>query len=170
MNTQPFKLSRALQFIFSLVLLMCVSACKPAAPESYTVGITGYNFTGEGTQEFYVNGQWGSNIPPYGGGGGATCCIILPAKWRPGLVAEINWTTGHWTLPLEKILPMDIHEARKFREVALFQCLFALEAEVFHEVQVLGHRLVRGLEGLDWRRPRRTSQPHRQPAHREGGR
>ncbi|WP_437181022.1 DUF3304 domain-containing protein [Pseudomonas nitroreducens] len=25
------------------------------------------------------------------GGGGYSCCVVLPAKWRPGLVANIEW-------------------------------------------------------------------------------
>ncbi|BAN45895.1 DUF3304 domain-containing protein [Metapseudomonas resinovorans] len=25
------------------------------------------------------------------GGGGRACCIVLPAKWRPGLMANIEW-------------------------------------------------------------------------------
>ena len=111
MNIQNFKLDRNFKFIFSLIFMMCVSACKPAEPDTYAAGITGYNFTAEGVQDFYVNEQWGSNLPPYGGGGKTSCCVVLPKKWRPGLIATIDWTTGHWTLPIEKILPMDIHEA-----------------------------------------------------------
>ena len=109
MNNQTFKLVRYFKVIFSLIFLMCVSACKPDAPESYTVGITGYNFTTEGVQYFYVNEQWGSNISPYGGGGGTTCCIILPAKWRPGLVVKIDWKIGHYNLPWSKLdlIPID---------------------------------------------------------------
>ncbi|BAN45896.1 hypothetical protein PCA10_01640 [Metapseudomonas resinovorans NBRC 106553] len=25
------------------------------------------------------------------GGGGRACCIVMPAKWRPGLMANIEW-------------------------------------------------------------------------------
>ncbi|MET3495612.1 DUF3304 domain-containing protein [Variovorax boronicumulans] len=95
-------LVRWLQLAVALVLLALISACKPAEPAepaSSTAGITGYNFTSEGVQAFYVNGQWGSNLPPYGGGGGTTCCVNLPKHWRPGLVAKIDWTIGHYTLP-----------------------------------------------------------------------
>jgi hypothetical protein len=100
-------LARWLQLAGALVLLALASACKPAEkaePASYASGITGYNFTSEGVQAFYVNGQWGSNLPPYGGGGGTTCCINLPKHWRPGLVVKIDWTMGRWTTP---------HESRK---------------------------------------------------------
>ncbi|MET3495611.1 DUF3304 domain-containing protein [Variovorax boronicumulans] len=98
-------LGRWLQLAMALALLAVTSACKPAEPAesaSYAAGITGYNFTSEGVQEFYVNGQWGSNLPPYGGGGGTTCCVNLPKQWRPGLVAKIDWTMGRWTTPYER--------------------------------------------------------------------
>ena len=110
-------LARWLRHAMALSLLALASACQPAEPEepakpaSYAAGITGYNFTSEGVQEFYVNGQWGSNLPMYGGGGGTTCCVNVPKRWRPGLVAKIDWTTGHWTVPSKEILAMDIQEA-----------------------------------------------------------
>ncbi len=66
-----------------------------------TVGITGYNYTSEGVQDYYVNGQRGSNIPPYGGGGSVSCCVSLPPKWSPDLVVSVHWTMGRWTTPYE---------------------------------------------------------------------
>ena len=107
---------RLLQLVMALALLALASACQPAEPEepskpaSYAAGITGYNFTSEGVQEFYVNGQWGSNLPPYGGGGGTTCCVNVPKHWRPGLVAKIDWTMGRWTTPYESRKHLPIRE------------------------------------------------------------
>jgi len=113
MNNQPFKLVRYFKFIFSLIFMMCVSACKPAEPESYAVGITGYNFTAEGVQDFYVDDQWGSNLPSYGGGGKTSCCVVLPKIWRPSLVVKIDWKIGHYNLPWSKLdlIPFDERSA-----------------------------------------------------------
>jgi len=104
---------RCLQLSMALALLAFASACKPAEPAepaAYAAGITGYNFTSEGVQEFYVNGQWGSNLPPFGGGGGTTCCVNVPKHWRPGLVAKIDWTMGRWTTPYESRKHLPISE------------------------------------------------------------
>ena len=104
-----------LQLAMALSLLALSSACKPAEPAepaSYAAGITGYNFTSEGVQAFYVNGQWGSNLPPFGGGGGTTCCVNVPKHWRPGLVAKIDWTIGHYTLPSSQTAAMTTEQVR----------------------------------------------------------
>lgn len=98
-------LDRCLQLAVALTLLALTSACEPVEPaepaSSYSAGITGYNFTSEGVQEFYINGQGGSNLPPFGGGGKTSCCVNVPKQWRPGLVAKIDWTMGRWTTPYE---------------------------------------------------------------------
>jgi len=110
--------ARWLRHAMALSLLPLASACQPAEPEeqskpaSYAAGIAGYNFTSEGVQEFYVNGQWGSNLPMYGGGGGTTCCVNVPKHWRPGLVAKIDWTMGDWTRPWSEIKLMTPEERR----------------------------------------------------------
>ena len=96
----PIRL-RWWQAMIASILCVLLTGCEPAKPESYGAGITGYNFTSEGVQEFYVNGQYASNLPPYGGGGGVVCCINVPATWRPGLIAKIDWTVGRWTTPYE---------------------------------------------------------------------
>lgn len=47
--------------------------------------------------EFYVNGYDGSNVGREGGGGSQVCCVLLPKKWRPGLVVEVRWAVGDWS-------------------------------------------------------------------------
>jgi len=85
---------------------LSLAACNPTAAKPITVGITGYNFTAEGVQEYYVNGMRGSNLPPYGGGGSTSCCVSLPAKWTPELTVKVSWTMGDYTLPWSKLEPM----------------------------------------------------------------
>ena len=86
------------------VLALGLAGCEPPAPRTpqpMAVGITGYNFTNEGVQEYYVNDSRGSNLPPYGGGGATSCCVRLPGQWTPGLTVKVDWTIGHYTQPWE---------------------------------------------------------------------
>ncbi|MET3493652.1 DUF3304 domain-containing protein [Variovorax boronicumulans] len=100
------KLRRRRRAWFALALAAGLLACSPTTPKPMTAGITGYNFTAEGVQEYYVNGMRGSNLPPYGGGGSTSCCVSLPAKWTPGLTVKVSWTIGDYTLPWSKLEPM----------------------------------------------------------------
>ena len=106
-------LHRWLVALFIVVAGVGLAACDPNAAKPVTVGITGYTFTSEGIQEYYVNGMRGSNLPPYGGGGSTSCCVSLPAKWSPDLTVKVEWITGHWTAPMDQIQAMDISEAIK---------------------------------------------------------
>ncbi|RQO50978.1 hypothetical protein DBV14_17555 [Variovorax sp. KBW07] len=100
-------------FVAAAVLL---TGCKPEAPkkmEPVMVGITGYNFTNEGVQRYFVNNMYGSNLPPYGGGGATSCCVSLPAKWSPDLKVELTWRMGDWTVPYEQIAHLSTDEQLK---------------------------------------------------------
>jgi hypothetical protein len=105
-----------LQAAVACILLAAASGCEPKAPkppEPMTSGITGYNYTREGVQEYYVNGNRGSNLPPYGGGGALSCCVALPAEWISGLTVDVDWTIGHYTEPWEKRKGMTLAEENK---------------------------------------------------------
>ncbi len=100
----------------ALLLAGALSACKPAAqappgpPPPMNVGITGYNFTNEGVQEYYVDGSRGSNLPAYGGGGSVSCCVSLPNRWTPEVKVKVDWVMGHWTTPYETRKHLSISE------------------------------------------------------------
>ena len=96
-----------------LAVALGLAACEPSVAKPMTVGITGYNFTAEGVQEYYVNGMRGSNLPPYGGGGSTSCCVSLPAKWTPELTVKVSWTMGHWTTPYESRKHLSVDEQIK---------------------------------------------------------
>jgi hypothetical protein len=95
--------------LMALLLVGALSACKPAAqappgpPPPMNVGITGYNFTNEGVQEYYVDGSRGSNLPAYGGGGKTSCCVSLPDRWTPEVKVKVDWTMGDWSVPYATI-------------------------------------------------------------------
>lgn len=62
------------------------------------VGLTGTHHIGPNFNiaEFYVNGKYESNVGREGYGGDM-CCVLLPKKWRPGLVVEVRWAVGDWS-------------------------------------------------------------------------
>ena len=103
-------LHRWLIVLALLAAALGLAACSPSAAKPVTVGITGYNFTAEGVQEYYVNGMRGSNLPPYGGGGSTSCCVSLPAKWSPELTVKVSWTIGHYTRPWGERKNMTVQE------------------------------------------------------------
>jgi hypothetical protein len=61
--------------------------CSPAKgkDEPLAGSIKSVNHTTQGINWFEVNGYRAS------GGGGSECCIVMPATWRPGLKANIEW-------------------------------------------------------------------------------
>lgn len=86
----------AFQLLGLLLMTGLLQACGPFGEgagklKSSPVSISGYNYTIEGIQEFYVNGQWGGNVSIGAGGGSNVCCVNLPKKWQPGLSAEVTW-------------------------------------------------------------------------------
>lgn len=62
------------------------------------VGLTGTHHIGPNFNiaEFYVNGKYESNVGREGYGGDM-CCVLLPKKWRSGLVVEVRWAVGDWS-------------------------------------------------------------------------
>lgn len=94
------KLSRIR--VAALILLVgAVVAAKFTSAQSskfipvqiYAVQHMGTNFN---IPEFYVNGTWGSNVARTGDGG-SVCCVMLPRKWREGIIVEIRWSVTDWS-------------------------------------------------------------------------
>jgi hypothetical protein len=63
------------------------------------VGLTGFQHIGPNFNipEFYFDGYYGSNVGREGGGGGEMCCVVIPKKWRPGLVVDLRWAVADWS-------------------------------------------------------------------------
>jgi hypothetical protein len=86
------RLTQCLATRLALLLMVCLlPACDSAEQEGSASSISGYNYTNEGIQSFYVNGQWGGAISIGGGGGSYGCCVTLPQKMKPGLSAKVTW-------------------------------------------------------------------------------
>ena len=85
--------------------------------------------------EFYVNGYYGSNVGREGGGGGFVCCVMLPSKWRPGLVAEVKWEVNDWSK--EDIAEIKAENYRSIRTEGLYGAIVPIEKyEIAHDVYV----------------------------------
>ncbi|WP_408636608.1 DUF3304 domain-containing protein [Pseudomonas agronomica] len=69
---------------YALLGLM-LSGCSSAENEMAGGNLAAVNHTLNAINWFSVNGYRAH------GGGGSSCCIILPIKWRPGLMAHIEW-------------------------------------------------------------------------------
>ena len=105
--------------IAAFALAVALAACSkpagqsPKADQKSSVSLRGYNFTAEGVEEFFVDGYWAANLPPYGGGGGDICCAMLPAHWSPDLRVTVRWTVSHYTAPWEQRKHMSLEEEIK---------------------------------------------------------
>ena len=60
------------------------------------------------------------------------------------VIPFVDLGIAHAAAALLFALPVDIHQPRKFIQIARFQGGFALQAEIFDEVQILDHGLVVG--------------------------
>jgi hypothetical protein len=77
------------------------------------VGITGMHHMGTdfSVTEFYVNGYSGSNVGREGGGGSNYCCVLLPERWRGGLVAELRWSVADWSKEKKEETQLGIYQS-----------------------------------------------------------
>ena len=76
---------RVVQWLCGLLGLMLVG-CTTADNKMAAGSIRAINHVdGTAINWLSVNGYRAD------GGGGDTCCIVMPVKWRPGLMANIEW-------------------------------------------------------------------------------
>ena len=79
---------------FFLVFASCILLTACFEEEKETVSYVAYNHTDNWVVSIIINGEGGILGASPQGGGGEMCCIILPKKWRPGLLATIKWQGG----------------------------------------------------------------------------
>jgi hypothetical protein len=75
------RMMRGLYALLGLMLYGCSSADNGMAGGN----IAAVNHTQNAINWLSVNGYRAH------GGGGSSCCVIMPTKWRPGLMAHIEW-------------------------------------------------------------------------------
>ena len=61
------------------------------AKKMVIASINPYSFIDTYIVDFFVDGKWGGNAPARTYGSRGVCCVIIPEKWRPGLVATVKW-------------------------------------------------------------------------------
>lgn len=74
-----------------LVLTSCILLTACFEEEKEAVSYVAYNHTDKSIVSIIVNGEGGILNARAQGGGGEMCCVILPKKWRPGLMATMKW-------------------------------------------------------------------------------
>jgi hypothetical protein len=88
------------------VMALMLFGCSSADNEMLGGNIKAVNHTTHAINWFSVNGYRAH------GGGGSSCCIIMPAKWRPGLKAQIEWEVD--PEPFADSPPLGTTEFRSF--------------------------------------------------------
>lgn len=74
-----------------LVCLIGVVLGACSGDETVAVSYAAYNHTDKSIVSIIINGEGGILDASAHGGGGSMCCVILPKRWRPGLMATIKW-------------------------------------------------------------------------------
>jgi len=82
------KTTSTIAIVFSLFLAAC------GEEEKIGVSYFGYNHTEKSIVSIIVNGEGGILHAPANDGGGQACCVMLPRKWKPGLIVTIKWQEG----------------------------------------------------------------------------
>lgn len=62
-----------------------------AGDEKVGLSYHAYNHTDKGIYPIFINGEGGVLDADAHGEGGGVCCVVLPKRWRPGLMATIKW-------------------------------------------------------------------------------
>ena len=95
-NLEKKPLRLVLGGVFALALSLLLSGCL----KEKTMGISygAVNHTDKHIVSIIINGEGGIlNSRARNAGGASVCCVVLPAKWRPGLMATIKWQEdGDW--------------------------------------------------------------------------
>jgi len=85
--------------MFRLGLALLLSVFLAGCLEEEKVGLSyhAYNHTDKSIVSIVINGEGGILGARAHGEGGGVCCVVLPKKWRPGLMATIKWQPdGEW--------------------------------------------------------------------------
>ncbi|MEF3061235.1 DUF3304 domain-containing protein [Ralstonia solanacearum] len=82
-----------------VVLAALGTGCKPSqsqaakadAEDELGLSVRVLNYTDIPLGVVYVNGVWAGNMSSHSGGTSLAGAIGVPAKWRPGLIVEVEW-------------------------------------------------------------------------------
>lgn len=89
------NIKRARTWMLVCLLGLALTACF--GDEKIGVSYTTYNHTDEDIVSIVINGEGGIQDASAHEEGSRMCCVVLPEKWRPGLIATIKWQLdGDW--------------------------------------------------------------------------
>ncbi len=89
------RIQIALAWAAALLLGMSLAACSD--DDKVGLSYAAYNHTDESIVSIVINGEGGVLDATAHGEGSGVCCVVLPKRWRPGLMATIKWQMdGHW--------------------------------------------------------------------------
>ena len=82
-------------YLTACLIGFVLAACS--GDDTVAVSYAAYNHTDKSIVSIVINGEGGILDASAHGGGGSMCCVILPRRWRPGLMATIKWQLdGDW--------------------------------------------------------------------------
>lgn len=71
--------------------LCCLALLAGCADEKVGLSYAAYNHTDKHIISIVINNEGGILDARAHGEGGGVCCVVLPKRWRPGLMAAIKW-------------------------------------------------------------------------------
>jgi hypothetical protein len=105
--------------LFWLILVGCEASdhdqSRPPLdydPPIVSLGVTGYNYTNQEIDEFFVNGRGGGNVgvsSPTSGGGGTVCCVpyvVGNVAW----IVRVRWQSGGCNYHVKSTISDEVHE------------------------------------------------------------
>lgn len=85
----PYRRLSVLRLCLALLASLMLSACLKE--EKVGLNYHAYNHTDTSIISIVINGEGGVLSASAHGEGSGVCCVVLPKKWRPGLLATIKW-------------------------------------------------------------------------------
>lgn len=85
----PCRQLSVLRLGLALLASLMLSACLKE--EKVGLNYHAYNHTDTSIISIVINGEGGVLNARAHGEGSGVCCVVLPKKWRPGLLATIKW-------------------------------------------------------------------------------
>lgn len=129
-------LSSTLRAILLWTCAISLCACSTitgfrSSDEPIPVMITGVHHLGPSFNigELYINDKYASNVGRNGGGAGDFCCSSLPRRWRPGLIAKVQWSVNDWSKALRSEL-----DAGNYKSVSFQNYVAIAPIEKYEEV------------------------------------
>lgn len=142
--------------LLALVLSGCGTRPIDAEDEEmYGASVGIVNHTDKYVYSAGVNGAGGGTMSEFGAGGAGVCCARLPAKWRPGLMANVRVTfaVGRKLTRLEKTVEVERYDTPGSIYIHLFPDDQVRVVVSEYAGYSSGHPIPRPVKPVGWKRP-----------------